>query len=141
MKFATLLLSTTALLLGDSARIATAQTSYPLICRGGPSMRFLAHEGNVQHTYNILGLFFTAGTRPAGPRGRDLAPGQCSWVDRGFRPGEPDILQQEVAANVTSQPWFRELKNPAIRWTFYVYNTRQGVMKITRASRTGSIDE
>ena len=59
----------------------------------------------------------------------------------GFRPGEPTILQQEVPPNVTSQLWFRELKSPQTAWTFYVYNTGQGVMKITRASRVGSIDE
>src|SRR5262249_53360290 len=102
---------------------------------------FLGRRALASLAYNILGLFFTAGTRPAGPRGRDLAPGQCSWVDRGFRPGEPTILQMEVAPNVTSQLWFRELKDPKNRWTFYVFNTNQGVMKITHAERTGAIDD
>lgn len=122
------------------ATLASAQPSYPLICRGGPSLRFQSHAGNTQHTSNILGLFFARGRRPAGPDGRTLAPGQCSWVDRGMRSDEPDILQQEVAANVTSQVWVKALKDSKTLWTFYVFNTGQGVMRITGDKPTRSID-
>ena len=117
-----------------------AQQSFPLICRGGVEMKTRAHSGNAQHTFNILGLFFTKANRPAGPRGRNLAPGQCSWVDRGMRTNEPDILQQEVGPTVNSQPWFADMKNPAKFWIFDVFNTNQGVMKITRARPQGAID-
>jgi len=118
-----------------------AQQSFPLVCRGGPEMRTRAHTGNTQHTFNILGLFFTKANRPAGSRGRNLAPGQCSWVDRGMRTNEPDILQQEVGPAVNSAPWFADMKNPGKFWIFDVFNTNQGVMKITRARPQGAIDD
>ena len=102
----------------------------PAACRGGGSMRSRSHSGNAQHTYNILGLFFDKGNRAAG---LGLAPGQCSWLDRGMRNGEPDILQQEVRPNVTSALWFQDMKNPSKYWTFNVFNTNQGVMKVTGA--------
>jgi hypothetical protein len=85
-------------------------------------MRFHAHAGNVQHSFNILGLFFTKGTRPAGSA---LAPGQCSWFDRGMSNNEPDILQEEVPPNVNAAPWFQELRDPSKFWTFNVFNTNQ----------------
>jgi hypothetical protein len=118
-----------------------AQQSFPLICRGGGQMKTRAHAGNAQHTFNILGLFFTKANRPAGPRGRNLTPGQCSWVDRGLRANEPDILQREVGPAVNSAPWFADMKNPAKFWIFDVFNTNQGVMKITRARPQGAIDD
>lgn len=122
------------------ATISYGQQSYPLICRGGPSLRFQSHAGNTQHTFNILGLFFQRGFRAAGPDGRTLAPGQCAWVDRGVQSGEPDILQQDVSANVTSQPWMNALKNPNTFWVFTVFNTGQGVMKITGSRPPHGID-
>jgi hypothetical protein len=103
---------------------------FPLICRGGASMRFKAAKGNVDHTFNILGLFFDKGTRPAR---LGLAPGHCSWIDRGMSAAEPDILQQEVGPNVTSALWFRELKDPARYWTFRVHTTPAGVLLVSFA--------
>ena len=139
MKSHLVMLSVCAALCG-LASTASGQESYPLICRGGPSLRFQSHAGNTQHTFNIVGLFFTRGSRAAGPDGRTLAPGHCAWVDRGVRADEPDILQKEVAANVTSQVWVKALKDSKMFWTFYVFNTGQGVMKITRDKPTRSID-
>ena len=111
--------------------------SYPLLVRGGGGLRFRWHPGNVQGTFNILGLFFKKGTRPAG---LGLAPGEGSWLDRGMAYNEPDILQQNVPANVTSAPWFRDLRDPNKYWTFYVFNTGQGVLKVTRAYPGRRID-
>src|SRR5205085_4760981 len=39
---------------------------------------------------------FITGTQPAGNRDPNLRPGQCSWVDRGFRPGEPGQIRLEI---------------------------------------------
>ena len=111
--------------------------SYPLLVRGGGTISFRSHSGNVQGTFNILGLFFNKGTRPAG---LGLAPGEGSWLDRGMSYNEPDILQQNVPVNVTSAPWFIDLRYPNKYWTFYVYNTGQGVLQITRAYPGRRID-
>ncbi|ANN31994.1 hypothetical protein A9498_10065 [Bacillus thuringiensis serovar coreanensis] len=104
--------------------------SFPLVCRGGGAMSFKCHVGNDEGTYNILGLFFKKGARSAGS---GLNPGEGSWLDRGMWDNEPDILQQEVPANVTEAPWFIDLRDPNKYWTFYVYNTNQGVLKVTNA--------
>src|SRR6266446_390211 len=93
-------------------------------------MRFRAHTGNVQHPFNILGLFFTKGS-DAGETA--LLPGQCSRIDRGIGNNEPDILQQEVPPDVNTAPWFNDLKDPSKFWTFKVFNTNQGVFKVTSA--------
>jgi hypothetical protein len=119
-----------AFVVAATVQHAVAQQSYPLLCRGGGSMGYQAAPGNEQHTFNILGLFFAKGNRPAG---LGLAPGQCSWLDRGMSDDEPDILQQEVPANVDSAPWFKDLQDPNLYWTFNVFNTNQGVMKVTEA--------
>ena len=122
-------------------RESVAQQSFPLVCRGGGRMTMRSHAGNVQHTFNILGLFFEKGTRGTTPGNfLRLAPGQCSWVDRGMRNGEPDILQQEVGPGVNSQPWFNVLKTSNGCWIFEVFNTNQGVMKVTSNRPCRSID-
>lgn len=132
-----LLICLSAFAVAASVQHGSAQESYPLLCRGGGGMGFEAAPGNEQHTFNILGLFFAKGTRPAG---LGLDPGQCSWLDRGMGDDEPDILQQEVPANVSSAPWFSDLKDPNLYWTFNVFNTNQGVMKVTGAHPGRSID-
>ena len=62
--------------------------SYPLVCRGGPSMRIMTNHDvpdgvNTGNTH--MTVFFRAGQNANNP-----APGECVWVDRGFRPGEPE---------------------------------------------------
>ena len=111
--------------------------SYPLLVRGGGSLSFQSHAGDTQGSFNILGLFFNKGNRPAG---LGLAPGEGSWLDRGMSENEPDILQQDVPANVTSAPWFEELKDPNKYWTFNVFNANQGVLKVTGAHPGRLID-
>ena len=141
MRRTRLIVLVVGLVVAVSVLDVNAQQSFPLICRGGGGMKTRAHAGNAQHTFNILGLFFTKANRSAGSRGRNLTPGQCSWVDRGMRANEPDILQKEVGPAVNSAPWFADLKNPAKFWIFDVFNTNQGVMKITRARPQGAIDD
>ena len=113
------------------------QQTYPLLCRGGGTMKSQAHAGDTQHTYNILGLFFTKSARPAQS---GLSPGECSWYDRGMNSKEPDILQQKVGKNVTSVPWFAGLKNPGTYWIFDVFNNGQGVLEIVANRSKNGID-
>ena len=61
--------------------------TFPLVCRGGDStdgvnFRFTA-------VTKTLWITFQAGTQPAE---QGLMPGQCSWRDRGFRPGEIPLI-------------------------------------------------
>ncbi|NWH08371.1 MAG: hypothetical protein HXY22_06975 [Alphaproteobacteria bacterium] len=62
--------------------------SYPLICRGGPDMRIAtAHDvpDGVNTGQNAMTVYFRASANPANP-----GPGECVWMDRTFRPGEPE---------------------------------------------------
>ncbi len=54
--------------------------SYPLICRGGEAMK--GHFSAVDFSFRFTGAKQSVGSRP--PRA-----GECAWLDRGFRPGEP----------------------------------------------------
>jgi hypothetical protein len=123
-------LTRVVVIVGAITGSSAAAQDFPLVCRGGPTMRFKANKGNDQGTFNILGLFFAKGTQPSG---RGLAPGQCSWLDRGMNTAEPSILQQNVAAGVRHAPWFDELKSPANSWTFYVHFDPAGVFMVSSA--------
>jgi hypothetical protein len=60
---------------------AAALGTFPLDCRGGGQLSL--HFAQLEHTLYVR-------FQPApGPAGAGLAPGQCSWLDRAFRPGEP----------------------------------------------------
>lgn len=128
-----------ALLCGESAARGTAE-SYPLVCRGGGgSVAGIAPERQ-------LVFKFARGTKPAG---EGLAPGECSWLDRGMREGEPDSLYQQVAEGSESlktggtlapeHRWFEELRSEDNYWTFDVYNDGRGRLVVTgaRAGRPG----
>ncbi|MDD4975793.1 MAG: hypothetical protein PHY93_15655 [Bacteriovorax sp.] len=66
---------------------AFATQYYPLNCRGGApaSMGFQIFPNG----QNQLFVGFKGGTKPSS---QGLAPGECSWSDRGFRPSEPTNL-------------------------------------------------
>jgi hypothetical protein len=64
--------------------------SYPLLCRGGGNMKLMVNHdvdsGGVPGATHMT-IFFT----PAAVAGGVNPPprGQCVWMDRTFRPGEP----------------------------------------------------
>jgi hypothetical protein len=134
---------------------ATMQQAYELRCRGG-GLRTSSTQGRSLPTGEQMmnmTLDFTAGTQPAGNREPNLRPGQCSWVDRGFRQGEPTQIhfeivyfaQQRQALHGTpvdhspnaaerypdAQNLPQYLRSPAHYWSFWVYNTNNGYMQAT----------
>ncbi len=61
--------------------------SYPLICRGGPSMRIVVNHDvpdGVHTGATAMTVYFHPAATAASP-----APGECVWMDRTFRAGEP----------------------------------------------------
>jgi hypothetical protein len=68
-----------------SAAAFGQQGGYPMICRGGGAMKV-----EIFATGTIIVRFeptdVGAGVAPPGP-------GQCGWLDRGYRPGEPASLR------------------------------------------------
>ncbi len=70
-----------SLLLGPQLpEVDAARKSYPLVCRGGGSM-----TGNFWP--KGIEFHFVGGSQ--GGSIRTPQPGQCTWLDRGFRTGEP----------------------------------------------------
>jgi hypothetical protein len=103
--------------------------SYALRCRGTNDLKVTVVLAAGFATYT-----FKKGTRKADA---GLAPGECSWLDRGMREGEPDTLIQGNTPNPTlfSPPpldwsWTEVLKDPENYWTFYVY-TAEGSLVVT----------
>ena len=77
------------------------QQSYELRCRGGGSMKFNSTPGSTsssgEQMTNVT-IDFAVGTQGAGTGKPNLNPGQCSWIDRGFRPGEPPQIHLEIVS-------------------------------------------
>jgi hypothetical protein len=137
------------------AASATVQQAYELRCRGG-GLRFNSTPGRSLPTgeqmMNVT-VNFSAGPQAAGGRAENLQPGQCSWVDRGFRPGEPSQIrvesvyfaQQQQArhgSSVDRSPTAAEhypdaqnippyLSDANHYWSFFVYNTNNGYLQAT----------
>jgi hypothetical protein len=76
----------------------TAETSYPMVCRGGGAMRAVdsdARSARGSMVENIpgarvLNVYFQRAA--AGSGSRPPAAGQCAWLDRGIREDEPNVL-------------------------------------------------
>lgn len=68
--------------------------SYPLVCRGGGGMTMHLRsliEVSSDKLYTQAVIYFDPSPQPANttpPRA-----GQCAWLDRGFRPGEPRTIR------------------------------------------------
>lgn len=67
--------------------------SYPLLCRGGGNMKIMVNhdvDGAGRPGATHMTVFFKAANTPG-----SVAPpprGQCVWMDRTFRPGEPENM-------------------------------------------------
>jgi len=132
------------------------QQSYELRCRGGGSMKFNSTPGSTsssgEQMTNVT-IDFAVGTQGAGTGKPNLNPGQCSWIDRGFRPGEPPQIHLEIVSfgqqaearhgspvdrSPTAAERFPDAQNvPQYLsssdhyWTFWVYNSGQRYLQST----------
>src|SRR6266849_5813267 len=85
-------------LLSDT-RAARLVDDYPLVCRGAATFKTDAPtppcEGciNAGDVPKYVGFGFIRGSKPSG---KGLAPGECSWLDRGMWVDEPNVLVQEI---------------------------------------------
>jgi hypothetical protein len=115
---------------------------YPLVCRGGGSLVIGIAPGE-----RNIGFTFTRGTKPAG---EGLAPGECSWKDRGMYPTEPDRVSQHDDEGSESQKeggklapenrWYEELHSADKYWTFMVSNNGRGQLIATSARPNQKMD-
>ncbi|MFL5538297.1 MAG: hypothetical protein ACJ8J0_04865 [Longimicrobiaceae bacterium] len=64
-----------------------AQTSYPLICRGGAGLRLASEVGSTGAS--VVRLRFNRARQGAVA---GVEPGTCAWQDRGVRESEPAVL-------------------------------------------------
>lgn len=137
------------------AASALMEQSYELRCRGG-GLKFNSATGRTsssgEQMMNVT-IDFAPGTQGAGTGKPNLNPGQCSWIDRGFRPGEPPQIHLEIVSfgqqaearhgsPIDRSPTAAErypdaqnlpqyLSNSDHYWTFWVYNTGQGYLQST----------
>src|SRR5258708_34074383 len=98
--------------------VGRPREDYPLVCRGGGSLVTGIAPGE-----RNIGFTFVRGTKPAG---EGLAPGECSWQDRGMYPNEPDRVSQHVAEGSESlkvggtlapeNRWYEELNSAHKRY-------------------------
>ena len=101
-----------------------APETYPLVCRGSSAATIWFKPER------RLVLKFKRGTAPAGSA---LAPGECSWLDRGMYEAEPDMVVQQVREGGDDDAqyrWTNDLNDPNNYWTFDVYNDRQGQLLV-----------
>lgn len=96
--------SVAAIALGIWSGSPSAQTSYPLVCRGRANMNVFVSRGYTSATPGsrygwAVTVSFDGASRSAviSPPG----PGECAWLDRGFRPGEPKQLLMEIEEPVS----------------------------------------
>ena len=139
-----------ALLMTFSAISFADPVSYPLECRG-------SNQSNLTFGMmgNALSLSFVKSTKPAS---MGLNPGECSWLDRGLHPDEPNLMFQasngatvspsiqfngtgkitQILTNPVSgsmEIWFKELMIPTNYWVFEIYNSGKGYYWVTKAYR------
>jgi hypothetical protein len=108
-----------------------APDSYPLECRGIDTFKVLVLDGSAGS--KGVGFTFIPGTKPARA---GLLPGQCSWLDRGMRAGEPVTLAQPIES---AGGWTKELNSSDSYWTFNVYNAG-AQLRATGAERSKRLD-
>jgi hypothetical protein len=99
---------------------AYAQQSYPVTLRGGGTL-VIANNGS-----NGVRIRFQPGP---GAAHDGLAPGQGSWSDRAFRPGEPTTICDSAASAAS---YVGQLVQSGQYVILQVYNDGQGCMRVTR---------
>jgi hypothetical protein len=126
--------------LSSDTRAARFVDDYPLVCRGSETFKLDppgSCEGCVspEEAPKYVSFRFIRGSKPS----KDgLAPGECSWLDRGVRSDEPDRVVQEIegVGGAERYAWMKDLQSPASYWTFNVHTSR-GRLLATGAERNG----
>ena len=82
----------------SGSEAARTPEGYPLVCRGVDT--FTTESSSCEGCVNVddrkyVGFRFIRGSKPSG---KGLAPGECSWLDRGMSADEPNVLVQELDA-------------------------------------------
>jgi len=124
MRLSTTLSALTAVVLvaAASAVPATAQKSYPVVCKGGGNMMAEVSAGNT------VRVRFDPGRQGAGSN--PPGAGQCAWLDRGFRSGEPNILL--VQGNGRHADYVIDAVRKGETFYAHIYNNRRGAMVVDR---------
>jgi hypothetical protein len=99
---------------------AHGQQSYPVTCRGGGTL-VIANDGS-----NGVRIRFQPGP---GAAHDGLAPGQGSWSDRAFRPGEPTTICDSAASAAS---YVGQLVQSGQYVILQVYNDGHGCLRVTR---------
>jgi hypothetical protein len=98
-------------------------TTYPLRLRGSTNLATSYNNGS-------LVIEFERGSAPAG---NGLQPGEGSWLDRGFRPTEPDAIV-EMLTEDQAKEIVEYLTNPNHYATFDCANSNQGYFIATNSA-------
>ena len=103
------------LLLGSQpSAVDAAKKSYPIMCRGGGTMKGTFWPKGIK--FHFVGASEGAGVRTP-------QAGQCTWLDRGFRVGEP----REIV-------WHsRDLKGLSVK-----FNAQGKITQLTMKGKHGS---
>ncbi len=115
-------LGAATLLAVASATLAHAQKSYPVVCNGGGNMLAEVSAGNT------VRVRFDPGRQGAGSNPPEA--GECAWLDRGFRSGEPNILM--VQGNGRHADYIIDAVRKGEAFYAHIYNNRRGAMVVER---------
>jgi hypothetical protein len=116
-KFSLTLAAATMILAAAPAE--ASPRSYQLICKGGGAMLATVKSNAT------ISLRFSPGV-DAGV----VQAGQCTWVDRGFREGEPNVLS--LAGDRDGTAYLLDGMLSGDRFYVHVYNDNNGRMVVTR---------
>ena len=76
-----------------------AQTSYPMVCRGGGSMRIISSP-DLRRDHTRIEIRFRKATA-AYDFGRGLIrPGECAWLDRPINLAEPNLASVDLPVSI-----------------------------------------
>ncbi|MBW4981302.1 hypothetical protein KZZ07_02005 [Mameliella sp. CS4] len=125
---------------------AAAANSYVMTCRGGGDMVAVVGQ-RVSNPHVFVEITFRPGTTGAGVQAPK--PGECTWIDRGMGPGEPNkilfndmgVAWTQTACNASGC----SLRTPSVTagrfvtWVqtgqpfqVHVYNDNNGHMLVTK---------
>jgi hypothetical protein len=135
-----------ALLVVSVSWTASAQRSFPIVCRGGGPLYFTYAPFSTFSTQPQIWVDFVRGPRGVGPKWEfrnTLQAGQCSWQDRAIASNEPNRLLLRVSVNDFTISWsgnqVKGLAPPSIArlqradqyQAFSVYNDGRGNFVVT----------